>query len=159
MLDLWLAPEIMLDMFLTLWYNRSDTGLVPAIGRVQAPDKRDDLNDDETVTQISDMDGRFRNRPRPKRDDDGISVVRGKWSITEAKAKAFGQQSLPPSTDEGVRHATVGNLRQRGFDVDHRPTNNNRDHVTVGKNKVGHWSGDDCRSFDEAFGEEGDRHD
>jgi hypothetical protein len=93
----------------------------------------------------------FRNRPREwsERSEPGMSTIVGK--LTPAEAMSFVRARQICIGHDGVRHTTVGKLRDAGFVVSHTPNPRNPGHVTVSRAEK--WGEDTVRMFDSCFDE------
>lgn len=88
----------------------------------------------------------FWDRPRPQ-DVDGLSALIGELSPAAAR-KRVRRIGVPTSTD-GVRRVRVGDLRARGFIVDHTPWPGNSLHVSVRYRGV--WDDEVAGKFEGCF--------
>lgn len=112
------------------------------------------LDDLEVLTQFgcaSNPQGRFGGicRSEPRNFEDALSLIRGDLSVAEAASRV--RPSGENHEGDVVRKTRVGELRRLDFTVEHSPTKRNPDHVSVYRN--GEWGIDECRTFEDAFGE------
>lgn len=114
------------------------------------------IADDEWLTQYGNKNrpirGRpFKNRPPVPEECNALSLLRGRYSVSEATALIRTSRNTP-SPGSGVRYTTAARLRQDGFPV--RPTGNNKNphHVSVTCTDEKHiWTEDDSVRFDACF--------
>lgn len=108
--------------------------LLRAAAQAPLTRKIDDLEDEEWVSRrvYVNEQGKLvdHDRPRPDKDHGGLSAFRGRLSPAEVARKVVGRW-YPPTSDDGVRYARVGDLRQAGFTVVLAPTRKSPDHVRI----------------------------
>lgn len=92
------------------------------------------LSDDERVTQLDERDGSgFRMAPRVDPEEFGVSVMRGTLTLEETFQLVTKGMPLPAPGSRRVRYASVGSLREAGFEVVHTPSRRlaNHPHCSV----------------------------
>jgi hypothetical protein len=93
----------------------------------------------------------FRSSPRDGKDNDGISMSRGRLSAEQAHS-VVGLQAAREG--DGVRWTTVGILRSAGFVVTAKPTQGNPNHVVVSLASGDAWGNQHATRFEECFTED-----
>lgn len=115
-----------------------------------------DIANEEYVSQFV---GRGPGSPRPpqcmprERDTDGLSAIRGRVSPAEAGrlVRTPRRRAQIPLTFDGVRYASVAELRQAGFEVHATPSRRNPSHVSITYRGV--WDQHAASMFEACFGE------
>jgi len=89
----------------------------------------------------------FWDRPRPEDTDGALSVTLGELTPEEARKPVRGRGM--PDVADGVRHARVGDLREKGLTVVHTPNRRNPGHASV--RWAGAWGDEVAGKFNESF--------
>jgi hypothetical protein len=79
------------------------------------------IGDAEILTHHTPERGQYINAPRPEIPEDEVSVMRGALTKADACKQRNRDKPVPPAdvARAGIRYATAGGLRERGFAVIH----------------------------------------